>query len=258
MEIKLKKFKSVLLVSFIILMLAFLGFYLSIYRSKFNLNIFNSYESEYLNFIENSRYIFMTPKNNVGIDTGIIFYPGGLVDEKSYLPLLVELCKDGYGVYILKSPFKLPILNQDGAENIIKENYFSKYVLMGHCLGGTSMLKYFSKQTELSNKIKDIILLASYSDGSYIFDSTKNDNYRRDIDMLSIVGTNDKIIDIERYEHDKSNLDRDTKYLFIDGGNHSYFGNYGKQRKDGEATISIEQQQHFVLNEVEKFLNESK
>ena len=68
MEIKLKKFKSVLLVSFIILMLAFLGFYLSIYRSKFDLNIFNSYESEYLNFIENSRYIFMTPKNNVGID----------------------------------------------------------------------------------------------------------------------------------------------------------------------------------------------
>lgn len=258
MEIKLKKFKSVFLVSFVILMLVFLGFYLSIYRPKFDLNIFNSYESEYLNFTENSRYIFMTPKNNMGIDTGIIFYPGGLVDEKSYLPLLVELCKDGYGVYILKSPFRLPILNQDGAEKIIKENHFNKYVLMGHSLGGTAMLKYFSKQTELSSKIENLVLLASYSDGSYIFDSLKNDNYKSNANMLSIVGTNDRILDIKKYEEDKNNLSRDTQYLLIDGGNHSYFGNYGKQYKDGQATISIEQQQHFVLSEVEKFLNESK
>lgn len=258
MEIKSKKFKFVLLISCIIFILAFIGVYFSIYRPEFDLNKFNTYESNYLNFTENSRYMFMIPKSNTGIDTGIIFYPGGLVDEKSYLPLLVELCKYGYGVYILKSLFKLPILNQNGAENIIKENYFEKYVLMGHSLGGTAMLKYFSKQTELSNKIEDIILLSSYSDGSYIFDSTKNDNYRRDIDMLSIVGTNDKIINIKRYENDKSNLDGDTKYLLIDGGNHSYFGNYGSQHKDGKATISIEQQQYFVLSEVVKFLNESK
>ncbi|MNP78228.1 hypothetical protein D3C76_1757890 [compost metagenome] len=34
-----------------------------------------------------------------------------------------------------------------------------------------------------------------------------------------------------------------TVYLSIEGGNHAQFGSYGKQKGDGEASITEEEQQ---------------
>ncbi len=234
----------------IIVLAGLMIFNLSIYKPNFDLGALISYESQYLNFNESSGYIFIEPKINSNTDKGVVFYPGAMVEEKSYIPLLVELSKGGYGVYIVKSLFHLPILNQNAAESIIAEGRFDDYILIGHSLGGASLLKYLSKETELSKKIKNVVLLASYSDGSHVFDN--------DINVLSMVGSNDKVINIEEYENDKQNLPSGTKYITIDGGNHAYYGNYGNQRKDGEATISIEQQQYVVLSEIEKFINESR
>lgn len=245
---------SIILVTIILI---YMVMYFSVYRLDFNMKKFNLYESKYLDIYENRKYIYIEPKGISKPSTGIIFYPGGLVEEKAYLPLLVELSKDGYGIYIVKSLMNVPILNSNSAENIIGEERFTNYILMGHSLGGTSLLKYFSKQTNNSKKVDGIVLLASYSDGKYIFDSQRNDNYKRDIPILSIVGSNDNVINIERYEKDKINLPNDTKYVVIDGGNHSYFGNYGKQRNDNEANISLEDQQYNTIKEIEEFLNES-
>lgn len=248
MKFKLSSILYVVVPIFLILLvIVFLK--LSIYRPNFDLGSLISYESKYLNFNENRSYIFMEPKESLEISTGVIFYPGAMVDEKSYIPLLSELSKDGYGVYIVKSIFKLPILNQNAAENIMGEGRFNNYILIGHSLGGTALLKYFSKGNESSQKVKDIILLGAYSDGSHVFDNRAK--------FLSIVGENDKVINMEKYSSDKKNLPGDTRYLTIEGGNHAYYGNYGKQRNDGEASISIESQQYFVLNEIKKFVSES-
>ncbi len=257
MKGKSKKIVIILSIILMSIILVYMAMYFSVYRLDFNMKNFNSYESKYLDIYDNRRYIYIEPKGISKPSTGIIFYPGGLVEEEAYLPLLAELSKDGYGVYIVKSLMNIPILNSDSAENIIGENRFENYVLMGHSLGGTSLLKYFSKQTNNSKKVNEIILLASYSDSKYIFDSQRNDNYKRDIPILSIVGSNDNVINIDRYEKDKINLPYNTKYVVIEGGNHSYFGNYGKQRNDNEADISLEEQQYNTLKEIEEFLNES-
>ena len=254
------KNKNIVIISSIILVLITLIYiiiYFSVYRANFNIKNLNSYESKYLDIYENRRYIYIEPKGISKPSTGIIFYPGGLIEEEAYLPLLVELGKDGYGVYIVKSLMNIPILNSDSAENIIGENKFENYILMGHSLGGTSLLKYFSKQTNNSKKVDRIILLASYSDGKYIFDSQRNDNYKRDISVLSIVGSNDNVINIHKYEKDKINLPYNTEYFVIEGGNHSYFGNYGRHKNDNEAYISLEEQQYNTIKKIEEFLNES-
>ena len=46
-----------------------------------------------------------------------------------------------------------------------------------------------------------------------------------------------------------------TLYYEIKGGNHSQFGNYGQQSKDGNATISKQEQQDIVVNAITKFIS---
>lgn len=255
--IKINVNKKIVIIFFSILLLFVVAmnlFKTLIYKPDFNMDVFNSYEYKYLNFINNDKYIFIEPKNNKNINTGIIFYPESLVDERAYLPLLAELSKEGYGVYIVKYPFKLPGLNKGTAQKIIKEDYYDEYVLMGHSLGVKALFKHLSKQGDAINKINSIILLAGYNDGTYDFNLANNKKFYNKV--LSIIGTKDNIVNQKTYENYKINLPKNTQYLSIDGGNHSYYGNYGKQRNDGEAEISREKQQFFVIYAIKKFLSE--
>lgn len=254
MKIKLNKKIMISCISVLLVCVSLLlAFKIAIYRPDFNLSILFNYESKYLNFNNTDKFLFMEPKNNENISTGLIFYPNGLVDEKAYLPLLTELSKQGYGVYILKYPLKMPIFGANGiSKKIIKDSRYNKYVLMAHTLGGNALFRYLSKNGEELNKVNALVLLATYNNGKYDFKSNKkifNDN------VLSIVGTKDKILDLKKYEEYKKNLPENTKYLYIDNGNNSYYGNYTNVNKPKDSFISRENQQYFVLNEFKKFMS---
>lgn len=224
---------------------------LDLYRPNFNVKNLSLYESDYVSISENNKYIFVKPKNRLDIDTGVIFYPSYFISEKSYLPFLFELAKYGYGVYILKPFSNVSFSNKGLVNSVIKKEVYKNYVLMGHSFGGGTLLNYLSKQNKFFDKIRDVVLLAPRGLKKYNFD-------KNNFNMLSIVGSNDGIIDLKKYEDIKSNLSSNTKYVVIKGGNHSNFGNYGKQFGDLKSDISLEKQQFIALNEIVKFLNESK
>ena len=46
------------------------------------------------------------------------------------------------------------------------------------------------------------------------------------------------------------------KEIVIDGGNHSSFADYGNQKGDGEATISVDEQVGRTVEEIIKYLDE--
>ncbi len=48
----------------------------------------------------------------------LVFYPGGLVEPVSYVPLLEPLTDEGYEVFIIKMPLNLAILNADAIEDV--------------------------------------------------------------------------------------------------------------------------------------------
>jgi hypothetical protein len=54
---------------------------------------------------------------------------------------------------------------------------------------------------------------------------------------------------MEKYKECYGNLPEDTKEIIISGGNHAYYGYYGQQEGDGEATITREAQIEAVVNE---------
>lgn len=164
----------------------------------------------------------------------IVFYPGGLVEPVSYLPLFEPLTHEGFEIFIMKMPFNLAILNTNAIEKL--EIHTSDDVptyLSGHSLGGASAALYLAEEPE---SVDGLVLLAAYpSENSNLSDVV--------FPVVSITASNDTILNWESFETSQSLLPKDTTYNMIEGGNHANFGSYGKQDGDGENTISREEQQ---------------
>lgn len=175
-------------------------------------------------------------------DTAIIFYSGAKVDPAAYSPLCSEIAHNGVDVYILKMPLYFPLFNMNGADKVLQSNMYNNYYLMGHSLGGTTAALYLSNSNNAS--YKGIIFLASYPNKKL------NDSYK----CLSIYGTNDLVLNKGEYNKNISNFPTGYKEVVIEGGNHSNFGDYGFQRKDGVASITNEEQVNKTKTEIVNFI----
>ena len=170
-------------------------------------------------------------------DKGIIFYPGGKVEEKAYVPLLLELAEQGYEVYLVKMPAKLAILDIDAAEAIIKNaEHIKEWTMMGHSLGGAMAATFSAGHDE---EVDCLVLLAAYS---------TDDLSDKEIKVFSFYGTEDKVLNLEKYEKYHDNLPEDVVEEVIEGANHANYAYYGAQEGDGEAAITREEQQECVLD----------
>ncbi len=164
-------------------------------------------------------------------EKGIIFYPGAKVEYKAYEPLMKTLAKQGFFCILIEMPYNLAILDIHAADGLVdKYTKIDEWYMMGHSLGGSMAGIY------LKDNYKDfdgIILLGSY----ILEDLTYTDLY-----VISIYGSEDKVLNKEAYESAKVNYPDSFDEMLIQGGNHSGFAVYGNQRGDGVATITGEQQ----------------
>lgn len=169
--------------------------------------------------------------NNERSTTGFIFYPGALVDIRSYAPLLREVAAQGYVVVVPSMPLNLAILNSDAGEAAIsKYPDINNWAIGGHSLGGVVAANYAAQQSNIDG----IIFLASYPANDKLKES--------DISILSIFGSQDGLTTLQDIEDSRNLLPSDTVFFEIEGGNHSQFGSYGFQNGDNKATISPEEQ----------------
>lgn len=183
-----------------------------------------------------------------GYSQSIVLYQGGLVEEEAYLPLAVKLSEEGYRVFLPSQPFNLAILNASIFEDIYNEyDEDEQWWLGGHSLGGASASIYASGNDKL---LDGIIFMAAYP-------SANSDLSASALPVLSISGSNDEIVDQERYIEAGENLPDLTVNTVIEGGNHSYFGYYGFQSGDGEARITREEQHEELVTLINGFIEEN-
>lgn len=170
-------------------------------------------------------------------DKGIVFYPGGKVEETAYAPLLLELAENGYEVYLVKMPAKLAIFGMNAAEDIIEDmEHIEEWTMMGHSLGGAMAASFSANHDE---EVDRLVLLAAYS---------TEDLTDKEIEVFSFYGTEDRVLNMEKYEEYYSNLPEDVVEEVIEGGNHANYAHYGEQEGDGEAFITRDEQQECVLD----------
>lgn len=186
---------------------------------------------------ETGDYYFFDSPEDIQNGKGIIFYPGGKVDEVAYAPLLLDLAEQGYDVYLVKMPARLAIFGMNAAEGIMKEaTDITEWTMMGHSLGGAMAASFSASNDKV---VDNLVLLAAYS---------MEDLTKLDIDVYSFYGSEDKVLNMEKYQEYYTNLPADMVETVIDGGNHAYFGNYGEQDGDGTATITRDEQQATVID----------
>lgn len=173
-----------------------------------------------------------------GVDKcGIIFYPGGKVDERAYAPLLLRFAEAGYEVYLVRMPARLAVFGVDKAADIMNTaTDVVEWTLIGHSLGGAMAADFAARHKD---GVTNLVLLAAYS--------TK-DLSETGIHVYSFYGSEDGVLNRTRYQSNFGNLPKDTVETVIDGGNHAYFAHYGEQKGDGTAAITREEQQETVLD----------
>ena len=184
-------------------------------------------------------YVFMPEE----VKAGFIFYPGGLVETQSYAPFMKECAKQGILCVLVKMPFHLAVLNVDGADGIIDQYDVDHWYIGGHSLGGSMAASYVSKHID---EYEGLILLASYS---------TEDLSQSGLEVLSVYGSEDGVLNKEKYRENITNLPLGFVEHIIDGGNHAYFGNYGEQDKDGKAHILPDEQINMTIDYMKEFVN---
>lgn len=215
------------------------------------------YINDYYHAEETAVSLITTPKENVvvteenGVFTfkpqnatkGIIFYPGGKVEATAYAPLMYALAEDGILSILVTMPGNLAVLDMNAADGIC-EQYpeIESWYMAGHSLGGSMAASYIA---ENSKDFDGIILLASYSTA---------DLSSSGLDVLSIYGSNDGVLNMEKYEEYKINLPDDFSEFVIDGGCHAYFGAYGEQDGDKKATITRDEQIIITKKKIVEFI----
>ena len=76
-----------------------------------------------------------------------------------------------------------------------------------------------------------------------------------DLDVLSVYGSEDTVLNAEKYNENKINLPDEFCEVVIDGGCHAYFGAYGMQEGDGEPGITCEEQTDITVKNITEFIN---
>ena len=62
------------------------------------------------------------------------------------------------------------------------------------------------------------------------------------LNTVFIYGSEDHVLNMEKYNESRQFAPDDAVELVIDGGNHAQFGSYGEQAGDGAAKISPSEQ----------------
>ena len=179
-------------------------------------------------------------------ETGLILYPGGRVDYRSYAPHARAIAQMGYTVVIVPMPFNFAFLGVNRANEVI--NTFptiENWSVGGHSLGGAMAAEFVKSNLD---RVDGLVLWASYPAGS-------TDLSHSGLAVISISASNDGLATPQDIMRSRDQLPQNTFFLEIRGGNHAGFGWYGAQKGDGPLEIAKTDQQSQIATGTAQFLS---
>ena len=176
-------------------------------------------------------------------EAGLIFYPGGKVEFTAYGPLMAKLAEENILCVLLKMPMNLAVLDMAAAEGIPEQfPEVERWYLAGHSLGGSMAASWAGKHADA---YEGLILPAAYS---------TEDLTGTDLQVCSLYGDRDGVLNMEKYNGYRSNLPDTTLERILEGGNHAGFGSYGPQEGDGISALEPGVQLQWTADTIGAFI----
>ena len=177
-----------------------------------------------------------------GSESGLIFYPGGKVEARSYLPLLRRVADGGVFAVLCEMPLNLAVLDLNAADRMIERfPRVRRWAVGGHSLGGSMATQYAANNP---GKVGGLVLLASYAPSAL----------PEGVPALAVYGSEDGVMNRDRYALALELLP-EYEEVVIPGGNHAKFGDYGPQSGDGEGAMPEEEQREAAARAILNFLS---
>ncbi|WP_265107930.1 alpha/beta hydrolase [Halosolutus halophilus] len=159
---------------------------------------------------------------------GLVFYPGGRVHPDAYLASLAPLASDAdVTVVVPKLPLNLAVLDQGAASRYVSESSIEAWYVGGHSLGGAMACRYAESNPA---SVDGVVLFASYCD---------RDISGTEIDVLSVTGSADTVLDRDAFDSNRANLPPDATVRELPL-NHSQFGAYRGQPGDEPSGLDYD------------------
>lgn len=180
--------------------------------------------------------------------TGVVIYPGGRVDPRSYAPLARGLAQSGYRAIVVKMPLGLAVLSPHAADRPAHAHpEIRRWAIVGHSLGGAMAAAHVA---ERPGRYAALVLLAAYPPDSV--DLSRETT----LSVAALAGSEDAVLDAEAFAAARLRLPARSVIATVTGANHSQWGSYGSQRGDSEAAISPEAQIAIAVDAVRRALGD--
>lgn len=201
-----------------------------------------------------STTIVFTPRRQPKA-TGLLFYPGGMVDPRAYAPMARALAEQGFTTLIVKLPWRAaPLASHEATVRartqalMQTDQKITQWVIGGHSRGATIAVRYVHEQPV---GLAGLILIGTSHPKAAAFDLSTTE-----LQVMKIYASHDGLASVAEVEANRHFLPADTQWVRIEGGNHAQFGYYGSQLGDQRATISRQEQQAQLVAAILNFLKE--
>ena len=178
---------------------------------------------------------------------GLVFFPGGLVDPVAYAPLARAVASAGFPAFIVELPRRGafggaddPSIDARLAALLATPTTPRRWIAAGHSRGAVIASRIAA---EGRRGLAGLVLIGT--------------THPRDVDLAAlalpvtkVVGTRDGLARPHVVEANRAKLPRATRWIRVEGGNHSQFGWYGFQPGDRRATMAASEQRARMINAV--------
>jgi dienelactone hydrolase len=212
--------------------LAFAASFRLYHANQFALSFLQS--SRKVDVTQTEEYIAFLPRE--GTSVGLVFYPGARVEAEAYAVFLHEMATWGYATFLTKMPLGLAVFGRNRAASLISAYpAIQTWVAGGHSMGGGMACEFVATHTN----VRGLLLYGTFPGCDL--------SRRKELAVTVIYGTHDTVITPAQVTGSRSKLPAQARYVEISGGTHSFFGDYGLQEGDGQATISHEEARFQIL-----------
>ncbi len=176
--------------------------------------------------------------------SGLLFFPGALVDPVAYAPLARAAAEAGHIAILVRVP-RRGVLGGAEIPSVIPRAralmktlpQVGRWLVAGHSRGGEIAARFGRDQ---GDALAGLLLIAtshprdfSLADAAFM--------------VTRLSGSRDGFASPEKLAANRPNLPAETRVIVVEGGNHSQFGWYGFQPGDRFALTPREEQQRRTI-----------